>query len=252
MQIGYLNAFTDNYIWFIQNNHDLVVIDPGESAVVIDYITTNQLNLKSLILTHDHNDNIGGVAEILKKYKVPVFGMGEIPDRKLSGGEVVDLTNWLTAKTLATPGHTYTSICYMMELNGHKHLFCGDTLFAAGCGRVFTGDFKAMYKSLTELGSLDPEFQVYPGHEYTLKNLSFAQYLEPDNTMVTNRIKIEQEKLERTGNSLPVSMAVELLTNPFLRTSDPDIVNAVSQITGKNLNPGFECFVQLRELRNNF
>jgi hydroxyacylglutathione hydrolase len=253
MQIGYLKAFTDNYIWFIQHEQDFIVIDPGSSGIVLDYIIPRELNLRAIILTHDHHDHMGGVADLLMYAKhIPVYGIGDIATYELHGGESIAICPWLTATTLATPGHTYTSICYMIDLMGQKHLFCGDTLFAAGCGRVFTGDFVAMYNSLNALSSLSPQFLVYPGHEYTIKNLQFAQFLEPDNRHILHRIKQEQEKLERLGNSLPVSMEIELLTNPFLRTQDRAIIDSVSRISGVEIQSGLDCFIKLRELRNNF
>ena len=180
VKIGHLSAFTDNYIWFIHNSTDFIVIDPGESSAVLDYIITNKLRLKAIVLTHDHKDHMGGVSDLLAYANVPVYAMGGLASIELHGGEEVVLSDFAKARTLVTPGHTYTSICYMLSLLGKKHLFCGDTLFAAGCGRVFTGDFVAMYESLTQLGNLDPDYLVYPGHEYTLKNLEFAKFIQPN------------------------------------------------------------------------
>lgn len=251
-KIGYLNAFTDNYIWFIRSGEEIIVIDPGESLQVLDYIISNKLKLKAIVLTHDHNDHMGGVADILINFQVPVYGMGTIPTVVLRDQQTVNISDSIVANTMVTPGHTYTSMCYTISIGNSQHLFCGDTLFAAGCGRVFTGDFVAMFDSLTKLGQLDPDTFVYPGHEYTLKNLQFAADLEPNNELIQERIKFEQNKLDTLGNSLPVTLAIELLTNPFLRCFDPDIVDAVGKRVKQTLSPGFECFVQLRELRNNF
>ncbi len=253
MQIGYLKAFSDNYIWFIQHERDLIVVDPGSSTVVLDYIITNKLNLLAILLTHDHADHMGGVADIVSYApNVPVYGMGSIATNELFGNESIPLCPWLQVKTIATPGHTYTGICYIVESLGLTHIFTGDTLFASGCGRVFTDDFVAMYKSLTQLSSLQQDTLVYPGHEYTIKNLQFAQFIEPDNKDIAKRVKLEQDKLDRLGNSLPVSMGVELLTNPFLRTNDRNIIDSVSKITGQEVKSGLDCFIKLRELRNNF
>jgi hydroxyacylglutathione hydrolase len=253
MQIGYLKAFSDNYIWFIQHERDLIVVDPGASSVVLDYIITNKLNLLAILLTHDHFDHIGGVADIIDYApNVPVYGMGSIVTNELFGNENITICPWLQIKTIATPGHTYTGICYIVEFMGLTHIFTGDTLFAAGCGRVFTNDFVAMYKSLAILCSLQQDTLVYPGHEYTIKNLQFARFIEPNNKNIIKRIKFEQDKLDRVGNSLPVSMGMELLTNPFLRTNDRDIIDSVTKITEQEVKSGLDCFIKLRELRKDF
>lgn len=248
MKIGYLKAFKDNYIWFIQDNTDLIVIDPGESDVVLSYIKNNKLHLKSILLTHDHHDHMGGVAELLKYANVPVYGMCSIATHPLKNNDSIYLSDKISGKILATPGHTYTSICYLLDIIGQKHLFCGDTLFAAGCGRVFTGDFQAMFKSLNQLKALDPDFLVYPGHEYTLQNLQFAQFIEPNNRLITERIREASIKLE----TLPVTMAIEQKTNPFFRCDDLGFVNAFSQVIQKKIHRGLACFIQLRELKDNF
>lgn len=253
MQIGYLKAFSDNYIWFIQYKSDIIVVDPGSSIEVLDYIISNKLNLVAILLTHDHLDHMGGVADIISYAPdTPIYGMGSIVTNELFGDEDIFICPWLKVKTIATPGHTYTGICYYFELVGQKHIFTGDTLFASGCGRVFTGDFLAMYKSLSTLSHLPKDTLVYPAHEYTIKNLQFAQFIEPDNEDIIKRIDLEQDKLDRLGNTLPVSMKTELLTNPFLRTNDKGIVDSVSKITGQVVTSGLECFIKLRELRNNF
>ncbi len=253
MQIGYLKAFSDNYIWFIQHERDLIIFDPGHSSVVLDYIINNKLNLLAILLTHDHADHMGGVADIIDYApSVLVYGMGGVAANELFGNEDLTICPWLQVKTIATPGHTYTGICYIVELMGLTHIFTGDTLFASGCGRVFTGDFIAMYESLITLSQLPKYTLVYPAHEYTIKNLQFAQFIEPDNECITKRVKLEQDKIDHLGSSLPVSMEIELLTNPFLRTNDRDIIDSVTEITGQEVKPGLDCFIKLRELRNNF
>lgn len=252
MKIGYLNAFKDNYIWFIQDKNDLIVIDPGESQVVLNYINNNELNLKSILLTHDHYDHIGGVAELLLYFDVPVYGMCSIATHPLKDKDFIRLSDKISGKILATPGHTYTSICYLLDINKKKHLFCGDTLFAAGCGRVFTGDFQAMFNSLNQLKKLDADFLVYPGHEYTLQNLKFAQFVEPNNRLITERIHEESKKMEKLQNTLPVTMAIEQKTNPFFRCDDIDFVNSFSQVINQPISSEFDCFLKLRELKNNF
>lgn len=252
MKIGYLKAFTDNYIWFIQDNHNLIVVDPGEASPVLEYLKSNQLHLKAILLTHDHYDHLGGVSELLKYAEVPVYGMCHAASYLLKDNAKITLLDKIFGTVLVTPGHTNTSICYLLEINDTKHLFCGDTLFAAGCGRVFTGDFTAMFHSLNQLKALSPNFLVYPGHEYTLKNLTFAQFLEPENKIIKERIENESIKWQTLKNTLPVTIEIEKKTNPFFRCEDINLVNAVSKKIGKSVEPGLECFIQLRMLKDNF
>lgn len=252
MKIGYLNAFKDNYIWFIQENEELIVIDPGESEVILQYIKNHDLNLKSILLTHDHHDHIGGVEKLLQHFDVPTYGMCPIAQCQLKNNDIIQLSSKITGKILATPGHTYTSICYLLDIMDKQHLFCGDTLFAAGCGRVFTGDFQAMFQSLNQLKALDSNCLIYPGHEYTVQNLKFAQFVEPNNILITERIERESMKFEALGCTLPVTMAIEQKTNPFFRCDDIDFVRSFSKVVNQNINKGFDCFVKLRELKNNF
>ncbi len=249
--MGFLNALTDNYIWHIQDGKDLIVIDPGESDGVLNYLNKHQLNLKAILLTHDHYDHVGGVAELLKyaHTDIPVHGTCAIAT---NNDHAFQFSNDIKVEIIETPGHTLTSICYLMNISGKKHVFSGDTLFAAGCGRVFTGDYAAMYNSLNQLKALDSSVLVYPGHEYTLNNLKFAKFIEPDNHLIDERIAQELDKLQRLKNTLPVTMAIEHKTNPFFRCEDINIVNSVSKILDKKISPGLECFIQLRELKNQF
>jgi len=252
MKIAYLNAFTDNYIWLLHNDTQIVVVDPGESAQVLDYIIANKLCLKAILLTHDHVDHIGGVADILAHYNVPVYGTCDIATTKLVDGQLFPLFDGISARVIATPGHTLNSICYLVRDKNTQHLFCGDTLFGAGCGRVFSGDFAAMYKSLGLLANLDPQTLIYPAHEYTLRNLQFAQFIEPNSSRLSDRVTFESEQIARKYSTLPTSVQRELETNPFLRCNEQSVAEAVSHVTGKPMLAGFETFVQLRDLRNNF
>ncbi len=253
IKIGHFNAFTDNYIWFLANDAGIIVVDPGESTVISDYLIQNKLELQAIILTHDHADHIGGVNNLLDQKHVPVYGTCDIATTKLIDGQLVNLPLNLDAKIFFTPGHTHNSICYLITTNnGCQHLFCGDTLFAAGCGRVFTGDYPAMYNSLQLISNLNPQTLIYPAHEYTLSNMRFAIFIEPDNIDILKRDEYENKQIKQYGITLPTNLAFELKTNPFLRCNDSNMVKAVSQIIGQPINPGLECFIKLRELKNNF
>lgn len=252
MEIHYLNAFNDNYIWTLQNNSDLIIIDPGEAPQVLNYITVNKLNLNSIWLTHSHPDHIGGVTQILQQHKVPVYASFDLADRKTQDSEIITFFNDTKAQVLTTPGHTYDAACFYIFDQKQSHLFCGDTLFAAGCGRVFTGDYQAMFNSLNKLRQLDKNTLIYPGHEYTLKNLEFAKYLEPENQLILKRIAKDKQKIKKSGVTLPCYLSEELITNPFFRHDDEIMVKVVSNLLGVKVNPGLETFIKLRELRNEF
>ncbi|MFN7094153.1 MAG: hydroxyacylglutathione hydrolase [Burkholderiales bacterium] len=252
MEIKYLNAFKDNYIWLLQNNFDLIVVDPGDATPVLDYITANKLNLKAILLTHGHADHIGGVAALLAKYPIPVYGSCDIATIRVTEESTITLSSRISATVLATPGHTSDAVCYLIQTDGVTHLFCGDTLFAAGCGRVFTNDFVAMFSSLNKICRLPKATFIYPAHEYTLKNLEFAVLIEPHNLTITQRFNQEQAKLTATGITLPTSLELELQTNPFLRSMNSTLINSLSTMLGSIITPGLECFTKLRELRNTF
>ena len=215
-----LPAFDDNYIWVIPNRDQgtFVCVDPGDASPVELYARDSELDLHSILLTHHHHDHIGGVHKLLDLFpNVLVFG----PNDK----RITSLTNPLnsndlvafnehTFQVLETPGHTSSHICYY-EPNLHW-LFCGDTLFSAGCGRVFDGTVEQLQRSLKILKYLPDETKVYCGHEYTRKNLQFALTIEPQNARITNYLHaLEASRINMT---LPSTIALEKQINPFLRT----------------------------------
>jgi hydroxyacylglutathione hydrolase len=189
-----IKAFMDNYIWLINNSGKVAIVDPGDAKPVIDYLTSNALYPKAILITHKHSDHIGGVETIKAAY--PEGDTLSIPDI----GIKFDI--------LETPGHTDDHIVYYNE----ESLFCGDTLFACGCGRLFEGTAEQMYESLQKLKKLDLKTKVYCAHEYTLENIRFAMSLDKNNPLLTRRFN--EDKLK--SNTLPSTIATELATNPFL------------------------------------
>jgi hydroxyacylglutathione hydrolase len=256
MQIHCLKIFETNYVWVLKVDFDVVVIDPGESKVIVDYITANNLNLIAIMLTHGHLDHVGGVDELINLYNVPVYAgllaakNTPVKAKIIAVDKELIIFPGIEIKVINTPGHTLDGVSYLIQANGHQYLFCGDTLFAAGCGRVFTNDYNAMLTSLNKIKDLSDEVEIYPAHEYTLNNLEFARFVESDNSDVLARLETENTKFQNIGITLPTTLRLEKLTNPFLRTDK--LKTAVEKITNSVLNNELEVFTQLRKLKDNF
>ena len=179
VKIESIEAFTDNYIWLVTTNEGSIVIDPGESSNIINLVHKNQLDLKAILVTHHHFDHTGGIEEIISHCPVDVFGpFNNIQTirKKLKGGDRLNVIG-IEFEIIEIPGHTLDHIAFYSENNGRPILFCGDTLFAAGCGRVFEGTYEQMFESLIKLKNLPTNTNIYCGHEYTLSNLSLQKKL---------------------------------------------------------------------------
>jgi hydroxyacylglutathione hydrolase len=253
VKIESIEAFTDNYIWLVTTNEGSIVIDPGESSNVINYLDNNQLDLKAIFITHHHFDHTGGVDEITSYYPVDVFGPNnnvETINKRLKDGDRVNVIG-IDFEIIEIPGHTLDHIAYFSENNGNPILFCGDTLFAAGCGRVFEGTFEQMYESLIKLKSLPINTKIYCGHEYTLSNLEFAKEAEPFNQNVLSRYNEVQNIREKGNPSIPSLLSTELKTNPFLRCENNEVQENIST-KFKTLKEPNEIFKALRLWKDNF
>lgn len=220
-------AFNDNYVWIIHNGHDAVVVDPGDCTPVRAALATHSLSLLAILLTHHHADHTGGVRGLVAQAAVPVYGpAGETIDgvtKQLREGEIVALPELeLSLTVLDVPGHTRGHIAYVAQQ--YPWLFCGDTLFAGGCGRLFDGTPQQMQASLAKLAALPEATQVYCAHEYTLRNLQFALEVEPENAVLAERITRERRVREAGKPTLPTTIAIEKATNPFLRCEEPAII----------------------------
>jgi hydroxyacylglutathione hydrolase len=251
-------AFRDNYLWLVHDGSNAAVIDPGDAAPILAALEARKLSLTAILLTHHHADHIGGVPALLRHAKVPVFGPRadgiaavEIP---LGEGDRVQVPGLnLAFRVLDVPGHTLGHIAYVREGGDEPWLFCGDTLFAGGCGRLFEGTPAQMLDSLAKLAALPDDTRVFCAHEYTLSNLRFASAVEPGNQALRERVVAEEAKRERGIPTVPSTIGVEKATNPFLRSSQPDIV-ATLQREGR-LAPGaspLAAFAALREWKNTF
>jgi len=251
--IAPIRAFKDNYIWCLQRGTHAAVVDPGDAGPVFDYLRAENLQLTAILNTHHHADHVGGNAGLLSKYNVPVFGPARenIPGvtRKLVEGEEIEVPGvGLRQRVLDIPGHTAGHIAFY----GDGVLFCGDTLFSCGCGRLFEGTPAQMHTSLGKLADLPPETLVYCGHEYTLANLRFADAAEPGNPALSERRTTAHAALDRGKPTLPSTIAVERATNPFLRVREAALVTSASRHAGRTLTSPVEVFATLRKWKDGF
>lgn len=216
MDINLVKAFSDNYIWIIEEGTEAVVVDPGEAEQVMDYLEEKQLQLNSILLTHNHDDHIGGVQKISAKYPdASIYGPKETED--IANHIVVDGDSFnllgKNVQVLKTGGHTEGHISFLMD----NVLFCGDALFSAGCGRVFTKDYQAQYDALQKFKQLDDEVQVYAAHEYTQTNLRFAHSMQPSNTAISEALNQVNEMRAKGKPTLPTTIGKEKKINLFLQ-----------------------------------
>ena len=253
VKIESIEAFTDNYIWLVTTNEGSIVIDPGESSNIINLVHKNQLDLKAILITHHHFDHTDGIEEIISHCPVDVFGpFNNIQTirKKLKDGERLNIIG-IAFEIIEIPGHTLDHIAFFSENNGRPILFCGDTLFAAGCGRVFEGTYEQMFESLIKLKNLPTNTNIYCGHEYTLSNLKFAKEVEPFNKDILSRYNKVLKLREKGTPSVPSTLSTELKTNPFLRCDNKEVQENISskfKITKENK----EIFKALRSWKDNF
>lgn len=248
-------AFKDNYIWALHDGHHAAVVDPGDAAPVRAWLEAQQLGLAAILCTHHHNDHTGGLCELVQVYNAPVYGPQHenIPciSHTLGEGDTVEIAQLeLRLTVLDIPGHTRGHIAFLA--NGR--LFCGDTLFGCGCGRLFEGTAQQLHHSLQRLAQLPGDTQVYCAHEYTEANIRFALACEPGNAQLRQR-QADAHTLRAAGlPTLPSTIALEKSTNPFLRCTEPEISRSVEQHLGSALTPKDELavFTALRQWKNTF
>jgi len=252
MQLLPLPAFDDNYIWTLRDETgNALVVDPGEAGPVLS-AAADGLQPAGILLTHHHNDHIGGVGELLERWpSLPVIAPDDeritVASRRVGDGDRVQVGEW-GFDTLAVPGHTVSHIAF----HGHGLLFCGDTLFSLGCGRLFEGTPAQMLDSLEKLSALPGDTRVCCGHEYTLSNAAFARVVEPDNPALMRRIEEAQAMRQSGRPTLPSSLAAECETNPFLRIDAPAVRAAIVGQTGQPIHSRVEAFAALRRWKDGF
>ncbi|MBA2690471.1 MAG: hydroxyacylglutathione hydrolase, partial [Burkholderiales bacterium] len=218
IRVAPVAAFRDNYIWVLHDGRHAAVIDPGDAAPVEIFLAEKKLELNAILATHHHADHVGGVADLIAARRIPVYGPRNesIPTvtQPLGEGDQIGIDALgLHFTVFDIPGHTAGHIAYY----GAGMVFCGDTLFGGGCGRLFEGTAAQMVSSLGKLAALPDETLIYCGHEYTVANLRFARTVEPDSVALQQRERIEAEKRERGEPTLPSSIGLERQTNPFVR-----------------------------------
>lgn len=217
LSIKPIKSFTDNYIWMIKKNKDVVVVDPGDAIPVLNFLKEKNLNLKSILITHKHADHIGGIEDLLSHYpNIKIYG----PKNNfnfiytiVNNDELLKINELnIEFRVIATPGHTLDHVVFADQ----DHLFCGDTLFGCGCGKLFEGSYSQMHSSLKTLSKLPTSIKVYCAHEYTKKNIEFALTQDKDNQYLIDR----KRNLIGKDITLPSTLGEELKTNPFLRSKD--------------------------------
>jgi hydroxyacylglutathione hydrolase len=251
-------AFKDNYLWLIHDGIHAAAVDPGDGQPILDALRAHGLTLTAILLTHHHADHIGGVPQLLAEYSVPVYGprndniaavthpLGE-NDRVQVPGLALELS------VLDVPGHTLGHIAYVRATPGAHWLFCGDTLFGGGCGRLFEGTPEQMAASLGKLAALPGDTLVYCAHEYTLSNLRFAEAVEPGNRALQMRLEADSKARGTKLPTIPSNIAIENATNPFLRATEPAIIDSL--VAAGRLQRGatpVAAFAALREWKNVF
>lgn len=257
IQIHPIKAFNDNYIWTLinKNNKQAIVIDPGQAEPVAEYMKAHDLEMTSIWTTHHHHDHIGGVMELQEHFPmthiVSHSEHGVEEDQTIKDGSSVSAWG-CSVQVWDIPGHTATHMAYILDIDGQKHCFCGDTLFSAGCGRVFTGTIEQLYGSFKRLNELPSETLLYPAHEYTASNLRFGLSIEPDNIAMQQALADAQNQMAHDMPTLPVTLAHEREVNVFLRASEPSVIAGVQTKTSITDDKPLTIFAALRELKNNF
>lgn len=253
MIVEAIPAFADNYIWALRAGDRVAVVDPGDATPVLRHLERVGGRLVAILITHHHGDHTGGIADLVSVADVPVYGPTLRPitgiNHPLHGGERISIDPLGCALDVwHAPGHTLDHLIYV----GAGRIFCGDTLFAAGCGRLFEGTGAQMFDALMRLSRLPDAMRIHCAHEYTVANLRFARAVEPDNTDIARRMERELGRRERGEPTLPSTLALERATNPFLRCHLPAVRERVRSVLGVDAGSPVETFIALRQWKDDF
>lgn len=250
-----LSAFKDNYLWLLTRGNEAAIVDPGDAEPVIRALEERKLRLTAILATHHHADHVGGAMALKQRYGARVYGPAReniaAVDDRLKAGDLIDVLG-TRFSIIDIPGHTAGHIAYFTDAPRPPAVFCGDTLFACGCGRLFEGTPEQMLSSLDLLAALPPATRVYCGHEYTVANIRFALAVEPENSELQARAASATAMRKRGEPTLPSTIGLELATNPFMRCDTPSVRAAAS---GINRGAGFarvSTFAAIRSWKDGF
>ena len=247
-----IKAYTDNYIWLVSTNEGSIVVDPGESKEILNLIDSNKIDLKGVLITHHHYDHTNGLLDLTNKMNLEVYGPKKIEgiNNIVKESDKFSLIG-INFEVIEIPGHTLDHLAFYSSNNKDPILFCGDTLFAGGCGRVFEGTFEQMFKSLKKISNYPKETKIFCGHEYTLSNLKFALEVDEYNKQLEDEYINVKKLISSHIPSLPTNLNKELKLNPFLRCNEINIKNKVID-KFDIIDDELEIFTALRKWKDNF
>ena len=248
-----IKAYQDNYIWLVSTNEGSIVVDPGESKKILNLIDNNEIDLKGVLITHHHFDHTNGLSDLLNERGLEVYG----PKNNVNGINNIVKNNdkfkviGIDFEVIEIPGHTLDHIAFYSINDGEPILFCGDTLFSGGCGRVFEGTFDQMFNALKKISKYPKETKIFCGHEYTLSNLKFALAVDENNEDLIEEYDNIKNIVDSGNPSLPTILEKELKINPFLRCDNHHIKNKIVSKFNTS-DDEFEVFCALRQWKDNF
>ena len=252
-----VEAFDDNYIWVLVNesNNQAIVVDPGQADPVAEFLAQKDLELTAIWVTHKHHDHTDGVDALREMFPmthvVAHTGHDVSPDQTVSEGSTVSAWGY-SAQVWDVAGHTENHIAYLLDRDGTKHVFCGDTLFSGGCGRVFSGTIEGLFDSLTKFTTLTDDTLFYPAHEYTVHNLKFGLSIVPNDSAMQTALNNAKARRQLNKPTLPVTLAHEKSINVFLRTKDPAVIEGVKAKANLPDTKPLSVFTALRRLKDSF
>jgi hydroxyacylglutathione hydrolase len=254
LNITPIDAFQDNYIWLVRNpnGQKALVVDPGEARPVLQALENENLTLAALFITHHHADHTGGIRQLLTQYPtVKIFGPATerifgLTHPVKEGDNITVSGIDAQFQVFDVSGHTAGHVAYY----GENALFCGDTLFSVGCGRLFEGTPAQMHASLSKIAALPDETQVFCAHEYTLDNIAFAKWVEPNNSVLLQREAEVHALHDQDKPTVPSNLSIERLINPFLRFAEPSVIQAAETFAGRSLTTEAEVFATIRHWKD--